>query len=104
MDSPQRFKLIDGTFAPAEATEILLNLVKNKIDYHRLRLARDEHRFGKDLAHSEKRIEQLKQMEAELKVVLSAAAEQGQPLELAGWVEIRAVPGQAASTPREKPA
>jgi hypothetical protein len=94
MDSPQRFKLIDGTFSPAEATEILLNLVKSKIDYHRLRLARDEHRFGKDLAHSERRIEQLKQLEAELKKALSCASAQGHQLEVSGWFEIRPAPGK----------
>lgn len=88
MNSPQRFKLIDGTFAPAEAMELLLNLVNSKIDYHRLRLASDEVRFGQDLAHSEKRIGELRQLEASLKSFLSSASAEGQQLSIAGWVEI----------------
>lgn len=93
MIPPQHFKLIDGTFSPAEAREVLLNLVKSKIDSHSLRLASDRERFGYDAARSELRIKQLKELQDALKELLAAAAGSDQELAINGWIEIAAAPG-----------
>ncbi len=88
MKAPQRFQLIDGTFTPAEAGEVLLSLVKSKIDHHSLEKYSNEERFGRDLAHSEKRLHELRKLNAALKELLALAADEKQNLRVDGWIEI----------------
>ena len=56
MKDKQHFQLIDGTFTPSEASRVLLSLVKSKMDCHSIEKFSNEVRFGRDLAHSEKRL------------------------------------------------
>jgi hypothetical protein len=88
MKDPQRFQLIKGTFTPAEAARVLLSLVKSKIDYHSLEKLSNEERFGRDVAHSEKRLQELKELQIELKEVFAAATSAEQTLKIKGWIEI----------------
>lgn len=60
----QQFQPIDGTLTPEEATRILCSLVKSKIDYHSLEKASSEERFGKHVSHSERRLSDLKKLDA----------------------------------------
>lgn len=61
-------KLIDGQFESSDAKNLLLELLFQKINYHRNRRLSNEERFGKDREHSEKRIKSL--LEEKEKLVL----------------------------------
>ena len=41
MHDKQRFQLIDGTFSPSKAGQVLHSLVQSKIDYHSLQKLSD---------------------------------------------------------------
>jgi hypothetical protein len=97
MKDTQHFQLIDGTFTPAEASRVLLSLVKSKIDYHNLEKLSNEERFGRDLAHSEKRLRDLAQLNTVLKELCASAAEAKQNLKISGWIDITFVQGENAS-------
>ena len=92
MKDYQRFQLIDGIFTPSEAGQILLSLVASKIDYHSLEKSSNEERFGRDIAHSEKRLEKLRKLNTALKELLAVAAEEKQNLKIDGWIEMSFVP------------
>ncbi len=92
MKDKQQFQLIDGTFTPAEATRVLLSLVKSKLDYHTMEKFSNEERFGKDPAHSEKRLRDLTKLDTALKEFFASAADSKQNLKINGWIEITPVP------------
>lgn len=60
------FKLIDGTFSVKEAIEILLALVDNKINFHKLKIFSTEECTGHTDEHSEQRVMQLQLIRKEL--------------------------------------
>lgn len=91
MHPTHRHQLVDGTFTPAEAAQVLLSLVKSKIDFHTLEKASNEERFGRDTAHSERRLEELRRLQETLRLACQDAAEAGQQLRVSGVIEITAV-------------
>jgi hypothetical protein len=100
MNTNQRYKLLDGTFTPAEAMQILLSLVKSKIDFHNLEKLSNEERFGRDVAHSERRLTELRELRETLRTVCQSAAETGQRVQVNGWIEITPVPPLAGTEPQ----
>jgi hypothetical protein len=88
MKSQQQFQLIDGTFTPSEAGQILLSMVKSKIDYHSLERYSNEERFGRDTTQSEVRLEKLQKLNTSLKELLALADAEKQNLKIDGWIEI----------------
>ncbi len=88
MEDKHNLKFIDGTFTPAEARKVLLTLISYKINYHQMELFSNEERFNKDLSHSKKRIEELKDVERSLKKIMDSASEKGAFLKLNGYIEI----------------
>ncbi|MEI6536293.1 MAG: hypothetical protein WCN98_13180 [Verrucomicrobiaceae bacterium] len=88
MKDKQRFQLIDGTFTPSDAAQVLLSLVKSKISFHDIQLFSNKERYGRDVDHSEKRLAKLKQLEASLKDILESAARSNHTLKVDGWIEI----------------
>ncbi len=97
MNNPQRYKLIDGSFTASEATQILLSLVKSKIDFHNLEKLSNEERFGQDIAQSERRLTELRQLHETLRSACQSAAEKGQRVEVKGWIEMNLVPSNPSS-------
>jgi hypothetical protein len=91
MNDKQRFQLINGTFTPSEAAQVLLSLVKSKIDYHSLEKLSNEERFGRDLSHSETRLQRLRTLKTELEELFDSAAQAKQNLKIDGWIEIKSV-------------
>lgn len=73
MDKNYNFKLIDGTFTPSEVSHILFDLISSKIHFHAMENFRSQERFGKDVAHSQKRIQDLQTVRDELKVFFDDA-------------------------------
>ncbi|HOY42134.1 MAG TPA: hypothetical protein PK546_01570 [Chitinophagales bacterium] len=59
MESVQTLNLISGTFAPNEAKEILLEMIKSKINFHNLRNFSSEIRYNRPDLQSKRRIEEL---------------------------------------------
>ena len=59
MESVQTLNLISGTLAPNEAKEILLEMIKSKINFHNLRNFSSEIRYNRPDLQSKRRIEEL---------------------------------------------
>lgn len=74
------FKLIDSTFTPEEAKEVLLNLVDSKINYHKLDDFRHFVRSDRNAKHSEKRIMDLTDTKEAIKVIIDEATKSGSRL------------------------
>jgi len=91
MKDKQQFQLINGTFTPSEASRVLLSLVKAKMDYHNMEKFSNEERFGRDLAHSEKRLQELVKLNSALKDLFASAVDAKQTLQISGWIEISVV-------------
>lgn len=88
MDTIELYKLIDGTFTPADAKTVLFSLVESKIRYHWMEKFSNLERFGKDINHSEKRVEELVKLYGDLKVTLEKAAENNKNVKLRGTIEL----------------
>ncbi|MBX2946817.1 MAG: hypothetical protein KF725_13365 [Cyclobacteriaceae bacterium] len=72
-EKSQDYKLIDGTFMPADANRFLMQLINSKIDYHNLEILSMRERFNGDVSHSLKRIEELKETQEALRQLLNIA-------------------------------
>ena len=93
-DSPmKKFQLIDGTFSPEKARQVLGAMVQSKIDFHNLQMHSEWERAGRPEASSEERLERLKELDAELKELFKEAAAGGKVLEVRGVLEIRVKEG-----------
>ncbi|WP_298121244.1 hypothetical protein [Flavobacterium sp.] len=67
MENNQEFKLIDGTFSLEDADSVLTTLLNYKIDYHKREDFSNHIRFNKDIEHSKKRIQELKETKEQIK-------------------------------------
>ena len=64
----EEFKLIDGTFIAIDATDVLLNLVNHKIQYHDLQVFKMMERYEKEgVERHIDRMTELKEMREEMK-------------------------------------
>jgi hypothetical protein len=88
MKKKHSFKLIDGQFSPSDAGKVVFALVSSKINYHSMEKFSNEERFGKDAAHSEKRITALKKVKDLLKKVFDSAEQKGLNVKIDGFIEI----------------
>ncbi len=91
MKKNHSFKLIDGQFSPSDAGKVVFALVSSKINYHTMEKFSNEERFGKDAAHSEKRIAALKKVKDSLKKVFDLAEQKGLNVKMNGFIEITIV-------------
>ena len=60
MNNKENLTLIDGTFNPTDAQELLLNVFSTKIQFHNLKNFSAKERFGKEDKASSLRISQLR--------------------------------------------
>ncbi len=88
MKGKYNFKLINGKFATSEASRILFDLIRSKINYHTMENFSNQERFGKDMPHSERRIKALKKALGSLEKVCELAKEKGLKLRIDGSVDI----------------
>lgn len=58
-ETQQKFVLIDGSFTPAEAKEVIINLLESKIQFHSRENFSSEIRYGKENQKSIGRRDQL---------------------------------------------
>lgn len=97
MNDAQQFKLIDGTFTGADAAQVLLSLVRSKIDFHHLQKASNEERLGHDPAHSQQRLAELTKLHDTVKALCQTATEGKRRMRVQGWIEVTLEPCAAAS-------
>jgi hypothetical protein len=88
MQNLKEFKLIDGVFTSAEATQVLTALLNYKVDYHNREDFSNHIRFNKDPEHSTSRIEQLVQSKKDLDTFLDQLNEQNLQLKIDGTITI----------------
>jgi hypothetical protein len=96
MDITQTLKLIDGDFSTSDAARILLSLVNSKIAFHTVTLLSEQERFGRDVANSERRLLELKQLRETVQSICRSASEAGQRFYVKGWIEITLLPAARA--------
>ncbi len=74
MKTPQKLKLIDGTFSPKDAKEILMNVFTSKMQFHQHKNFSSQERYGKQDENAVKRIPEL----LKCKEMITALIEQGE--------------------------
>lgn len=84
----EKFQLINSTYSPFDAAEVLFSLVRDKIKFHNMLLFSNEERFGVDNSHSRKRIEELKKMRDEIAELIRMAEAEGFDLEVSSHINI----------------
>lgn len=82
------FQLIEGEFLPDEALKLMMSLLNNKINYHQLESFSNQIRIGKDVSHSQKRVEYLKKSIEDIKKILKEAEENGVKLKIESVIQI----------------
>lgn len=76
MKNNQNFLLIEGSFNPAEAKEILLRVFGDKIQFHQKKNFSSQERLGKEDINSLKRIPQLQKSILDIIVSIDKAQEE----------------------------
>ena len=87
----KNFKLIDGTFEPEEARNILISLVNTKINFHSMEAFGIAIRSSGDTSFHDKRISELTQMNLDLKELLEEARLAGMDVKLSGDITFTVV-------------
>lgn len=88
MNTQQHFQLIDGTFTPDQAREVLGAMVKGKIDFHSLVKHSETERSAQSGLNSEERLVALRELDEQLKALLESAKASGKRLVVKGGFEI----------------
>jgi hypothetical protein len=88
MKKSYTFKLIDGTFTPAEANRVLTDLVNSKIHFHEMENFSSQERFGTDVTHSARRLKALRKLKLDLKKIFDSTAEKHRDLKINSHIEI----------------
>ena len=82
-------KLIDGTYTAAEASEILQNLLNEKIRFHNMKSFSMKEKFGIEATGSIQRIKELKKASLEVADLVKTAEVYGYKIEISGMVELK---------------
>jgi hypothetical protein len=88
MNTKQHFQLIDGTFTPDQARQVLGSMVKSKIDFHSLVKHSEAERAAQSGLSSEGRLITLRELDEKLKALFESAKSAGKNLEVKGSFEI----------------
>lgn len=90
MKTQKHFQLIDGTFTPDQARQVLGAMVRSKINFHTLENRSESERSGIP-NHTEERLQSLREIEAELKTLFDTAQASGAKLTVKGGFEIHLI-------------
>jgi len=88
----EKIQLIEGTFNPIEAADVLLSLVTYKIKFHNLQLLNLEENNGVSREQSEKRIAELKEAKNRITQMIMEARNHGTSLEIHSDINIQLSP------------
>lgn len=81
-------KLIDGTYSPDEAAEILFSVVNDKIKFHNIQINSAIERNISDTFHSEKRLAELAISKEKISEMLKEARTNNANLEISANIEL----------------
>ncbi|MCO5723934.1 hypothetical protein [Robiginitalea marina] len=85
----QDVQLVRGTFTPSEAADVILSLLDEKINFHKLqRLRWCEGYFKADTSYADQRIAELEAEKVLARNFIRQAREQGKCLNIKGTLEI----------------
>ncbi|MGB5645984.1 hypothetical protein [Muriicola sp.] len=88
----QKLQLINGEFTPSEASEVLLALIDEKINFHkikRLQLWEGDHKY--ETSHMDSRIAELKEEKRIASEFITNIKASGKNLKINGIVEISVI-------------
>jgi hypothetical protein len=88
-ETTQSIQLVEGTFSPIEAADVLFSLITDKIKFHNLQLLNVNELSNDTITHSEQRIRALKEAKNLVKDLILKARNQGYELEIDSTIEIR---------------
>lgn len=88
MEKKEIIELINGTFTPDEAREILLKLLNSKIQFHNVKNWSSLERLGKPDAYSELRLQHLIESRTKVQSLLSKAMVEERLLTINSRIEI----------------
>lgn len=89
-ENTKKFSLVEGTFDAADAKEILLTLLMNKIKYHNGRIFSHEERFGKPCSFSIKRKAELEESYNAVRELMDRYIEEGKDVSIHSDISITA--------------
>lgn len=85
------YRLISGSFSPADAREVLMVVIDDKINFHRRKNWSRRERFGEVDAAGVKRIDELLHTRADLSQLIEDAAAAGMTLRINCDIDIQLV-------------
>jgi hypothetical protein len=91
MEEKKEFKIIDGSFTPEQARDILLTIINGKINHHVMEGFSSRIKDGKDMTHSEIRIREMQKIKESLLDIIDNAKQQKMNLQLLGILEVKAI-------------
>lgn len=84
----KEIKLIDGVFTPHEANSILVTLINNKINYHKLDDFSHHIRMDRHPHHSKERVAELLEAKTELRSWISLVQQHSSNLIVKSFITI----------------
>ena len=87
----EEIRFIDGTFNAADAEEVLLSVLRDKINFHACLLHSNMERFGVDASNSELRIKELRAERDRVKAMIKSAKEEGALVNIDSTISIKLV-------------
>jgi hypothetical protein len=85
----QKVQLVEGTFTPSQASDVISALIEEKINYHKIqRLSLTEGNEKSDCSYPNSRIIELKEEKQKAKDFLAEARREGFNVRINGTLEI----------------
>ena len=85
----QNIVLIDGVFNPAEAADVLLSLINDKIKFHTVQSLNLKSGYDENTIDSEQRIAQLKNSKDTVKAIVVKAHKENYEISINGDITIK---------------
>ena len=89
--SAEQIKFIDGTFNTEDASEILLAVLNDKINFHSTLLFSNTERFGVDASNSQLRIKELRADKERVAAMMKEAKESGALVKVGSTISIELI-------------
>lgn len=88
----QKVQLVDGSFSPSEAQDLINGLIDEKINFHKIqRLCRYESDEKNPCSFQNDRLAELKEEKRSLKSIIEEARANGMQLKINGTLEIELI-------------
>jgi hypothetical protein len=92
MELQKDFDLINSTFEPGDARDLLVSMIDSKINFHVIKNLSSQERYGMKDEHSLRRINELKQSWQELSQLLDHASHAGMDVQISSSIKIEMKP------------